>query len=196
MALVYIHGFKSSPQSLKAQQTIQWFAEHCPHQKVYCPFLSHQPADAILQLESLLQSLLQPEQSKSAQTVGVVGSSLGGYYATWLSHRFGVKAVLINPAVKPYLLMQDYLGENANYHTGERFLLESHHVQQIRDLEVTTPLVGSNYWVLLQTGDETLDYRQAQIYYRDCHLLVEQGGDHSFQHYDQHLPQICEFLGL
>ena len=188
MALIYIHGFNSSPASLKSRQTADWLSLHHPDVTFYCPRLSNEPDVAIGQLRDLVEGAQPP--------VGLVGSSMGGYYATWLAERYGVRAVLINPAVKPYELMLDYLGENANYHTGERYVLEPRHVEEVRRLEVTAPLHCDRYWVLLQTGDEVLDYRQAETRYKGCHISIEQGGDHSFQDYQRHLPEIFEFLQL
>lgn len=188
MALVYIHGFNSSPASLKARQTEQWLLAQSLDIPFYCPALSSEPDKAIAQLQSLIEPLHRP--------VGLVGSSMGGFYATWLNEQYDVKAVLINPAVRPYEFMADYLGENANYHTGERYILEQRHVDIAKTLEVSTISKPENLWVLLQTGDEVLDYRQAEKKYAHCVLTIEQGGDHSFQNYQRHLPDMINFLNL
>lgn len=188
MALVYIHGFNSSPASLKARQTEEWLQRHHPQVPFYCPGLSNEPDRAIRQLQDFIENASGP--------IGLVGSSMGGYYATWLAERYALRSVLVNPAVRPYELMLDYLGENANYHTGERYVLEQRHVDEVRRLEVSEPLHRERYWVLLQTGDEVLDYRQAEQRYVGCSVTIESGGDHSFQHYERHLPAIYEFLQL
>jgi predicted esterase YcpF (UPF0227 family) len=188
MALVYIHGFNSSPASVKARQTEQWLSAHSLDIPFYCPALSSEPDKAIEQLESLVESISAP--------VGLVGSSMGGFYATWLSEKYNVRSVLINPAVRPYEFMAEYLGENANYHTGECYILEQRHVDIAKTLEVSTISKPENLWVLLQTGDEVLDYRQAEKKYEHCSLTIEQGGDHSFQNYQRHLPDMIKFLNL
>lgn len=188
MALIYIHGFNSSPASLKARQTDEWLSLHHPQIPFFCPKLSNEPDRAIRQLQDLIENAPGP--------TGLVGSSMGGYYATWLAEHYELPAVLINPAVKPYELMLDYLGENSNYHTGECYVLEQRHVDEVRQLEVATPLHRERYWVLLQSGDEVLDYRQAEARYAGCRMTVERGGDHSFQRYERHLPAIYEFLQL
>jgi predicted esterase YcpF (UPF0227 family) len=188
MALIYIHGFNSSPASLKARQTQAFLdAKHASLNRPFlCPALSSEPDKAIDQLQGLIEKLNGP--------IGLIGSSMGGYYATWLGEKFGLKSVLINPAVRPYDFMMEYLGENANYHTGERYILERRHVDIARALDVDSIKIPENLWVLLQTGDEVLDYRQAKVKYAQCKLTIEQGGDHSFQHYERHLPAIVDFL--
>ena len=149
MALIYIHGSNSSPASLKSRQTEQWLSSMSPDIPFFWPALSSEPDKAIDQLQELIESQEQP--------VGLVGSSMGGYYATWLSAKYDLKAVLINPAVRPYEFMVDYLGENANYHTGERYILEQRHVDITKTLDVETIKKPENFWVLLQTGDEVRD---------------------------------------
>lgn len=188
MALIYIHGFNSSPASLKARQTADWLSINAPDITYICPALSSKPDLAIEQLSTLIKN--------TSDSVGLIGSSMGGYYATWLAEKYDLRAVLVNPAVRPYEFMLEYLGENANYHTGERYLLEPKHVDMAKSLEVASLKTPKNYWVLLQTGDEVLDYRQAEARYADCDLVIEEGGDHSFQHFERHLPAIIDFLQL
>jgi predicted esterase YcpF (UPF0227 family) len=192
MALIYIHGFNSSPASLKAQQTADWLSVNAPDIPYICPALSSKPDLAIEQLNTLIESTIE----STPDPVGLIGSSMGGYYATWLGEKYGLKAVLVNPAVRPYEFMLEYLGENANYHTGERYILEPKHVDVAKSLEVVSLKNPKNYWVLLQTGDDVLDYRQAETRYADCDLTIESGGDHSFQHFERHMPAIADFLQL
>ena len=110
---------------------------------------------------------------------------MGGYFATWLAKKNGLRAVLINPAVKPCLGLHQYLGGNANYHTGETWIMEPHHIDQFRQLEVEELQRPEDLWTLLQTGDEVLDYRLAEQKCRGGKLTVEQEGDHSFQGYER-----------
>ena len=119
---------------------------------------------------------------------------MGGFLSTYLVEKYGGKAVLINPAVRPFDLLKDTLGEHLNPYTNKRFTLQERHIQQLHDLNVNSLKRASNYWVMLQTADETLDYRQAELKYADSKLTIEQGGDHSFQGYQKHLPEIFEFL--
>lgn len=188
MVVLYIHGFNSSPASLKARQTEEWLKAQRWLVPFECPALNSEPDVAVAQLEQVIAAYNEP--------IGLIGSSMGGYYATWLSEKYNLKSVLINPAVHPYDLMMAYLGENTNYHTGERYILERRHVDLIRTLDVQQIKNPNNIWVLLQTGDEVLDYRQAEAKYAECTLTVESGGDHSFQRYEQHLSAIINFLQL
>ena len=188
--VLYLHGFLSSPQSVKAQSTVQWFAEHHPDVVVHTPALSNYPSKVFGQLEGYINS--HPELLQGG--LKVIGSSMGGYLATYLVERFGGKAVLINPAVKPYELLIDYLGEHVNPYTNEVFELVAEDMDVLKALDTEVLNTPDAYHVMLQTGDETLDYRQAQAKYEAGTLVIEQGGDHSFINYPNHLPAIARFL--
>jgi predicted esterase YcpF (UPF0227 family) len=108
--------------------------------------------------------------------------------------KYSGKAVLINPAVRPFELLVDFLGEHINPNTQQTFLLENKHVEELRQLDTATLNPKSDYWVLLQTADETLDYRLAETKYQGHKLSIEQGGDHSFQDFQRFLPDIFRFL--
>ena len=141
--------------------------------------------------------LLQQAQTiRQHAVLCLCGSSLGGFYATWLAEQFDCRAALINPAVRPHTLLKKYLGENKNYHTGESWRFEQRHVDTLREMYLPTIRHPERYLVLLQTGDETLDYRDAAEYYRDCKLVIEQGGSHAFDHFESHIPKILDFLGF
>lgn len=185
--LLHLHGYNSSPQSDKVQQTKQWLEQYAPEIELLCPLLSPFPLEAVADITALLET-------RQEMPIGIVGSSMGGFYATLLAERYGVKAVLVNPAVNPHLLVEKYLGENANYYSGETFVLEPHHIEDFRSLNVETIKKPKNLLVLLQKGDEVLDYRHAEEKYRDCHLQLEEGGDHSFQNYQRQLPAIVKFF--
>lgn len=189
-AVLYIHGFLSSPRSYKAQQTRGWLSEKYPHVRYECPYLSSYPDEAKATLEGLLEELL-----KEGYEVGLIGSSLGGYWSTWLAEQHNLRVVLINPAVRPSLFLPDYLGQELkNYHTDDVYILTVDHQQQLRAVDTPNISRSENYWLMVQTGDETLDYRLAVEKYQNCKQWVEEGGDHGFQNYDCHLPGIMEFL--
>ena len=188
MHLLYIHGFLSSPRSHKAVLVEEWLRDNRHDIQYHCPALTPYAADTRNTLESIVEELLPAK-------VGVVGSSLGGYWATWLVETYGLRAVLVNPAVKPSILKPDFINvELRNYHTDESYELEEHHVDDLLEVEIEKIKRPENYWLMVQTGDETLDYRLALEKYGACKQLVEQGGDHSFQGFENWIAQVVEFL--
>lgn len=188
--LIYLHGFNSSPQSLKAQQMAQYCANHRPDIKVVMPQLPSYPEKAQVYLEQLILRF------KDDYKIGLVGSSLGGYLCTWLSERYALPAVLINPAVKPYELLVDYLGPQQNPYSGENYVLVPKHMAQLQQLDVATIHAPQRFWVLLQEGDEVLDYRQSMMKYAESKLTVEPNGDHSFVNFERFPASIIQFLEL
>ncbi|HSC82826.1 MAG TPA: YqiA/YcfP family alpha/beta fold hydrolase [Pseudomonas sp.] len=186
-SILYIHGLNSSPASTKASQLLR-VAEHCGiarHLRV--PALHHHPRQAMQQLQAAIGELGKPL---------LVGSSLGGYYATYLAEQHGLNALLINPAVRPHPLFGGREIEQTNHYSGETWLLTHDHVQALAELEVPAPQDAQRYHVWLQTADETLDYRQAEAYYQGCSLDIQQGGDHSYQGFAGRLPEILELAGF
>ncbi|WP_221793043.1 YqiA/YcfP family alpha/beta fold hydrolase [Oceanobacter mangrovi] len=188
VACLYLHGFLSSPASAKAQQTLEYFQRELPGCLIKAPVLPFSPFEAIQLARQTLDELAQ-----QCPQVFVIGSSLGGFYATRLAQDLGVPAVLVNPAVRPHELFRHYLGPVTHYHTGEVHQLEERHLQMLADIAVESIAQPNKLLVLLQTGDATLDYRHAEQLYERCQLVIEAGGDHAFQGYDQHLPAIVAF---
>ena len=143
---------------------------------------------------SMLVDLYESNQQYS--DVAVAGSSLGGFYSTCLAERFGCKVALINPAVRPHVLLEKYLGENINYYTSEHWMLDESHIEQLREMDVEAITQPERYLLMLQKGDETLDYRQALEKYSECPTVLEEGGDHSFVGFENHIPQMLSFCGI
>ncbi|WP_417761748.1 YqiA/YcfP family alpha/beta fold hydrolase [Shewanella sp.] len=189
--LLYIHGFNSSPLSEKARLTQAYIAQHHADVRLEIPQLPSTPAAALALLTQLVEAAIAANEP-----LRFIGSSLGGYLASYLAERYGGKAALINPAVKPYELFNDFIGEQMNPYTGERYQIVPEHQQQL--LRFDTPVIFNpdRFFVLLQSGDEVLDYQQAMNKYHCCRMLVEAGGNHSFVGYDQQLADVCRFLGL
>ncbi|CAH0526947.1 esterase YqiA [Vibrio hippocampi] len=188
--LLYIHGFNSSPLSYKAQVVCNYCQQHRPDIKVVVPQVPCYPEEAAETLKNLVNQL------QSEYNIALVGSSLGGYLSTWLNHHFGFKAVLVNPAVRPYELLQDYLGPQQNPYTHEQYTLEQQHIVQLRALDIAHIQNPDDFWLLQQEGDEVLDYRQAVEKYRDSKQTVESGGDHSFVGFERFAADIVTFLSL
>ncbi len=183
--IVYLHGFNSSPQSHKAQVLGRYLAEKGLAAQYACPALPPLASEAIREIEKL---------PLGAGTC-YVGSSLGGFYATWLAEKHGARAVLINPAIEPHLGLRAYLGTQTNLHTGEPYELTERHLAEWSEL-VAPAIHPERYLLLVETGDEVLDYRQAVQRYAGAQQVVVQGGDHSLQSFPEHLPAILRFAGL
>jgi predicted esterase YcpF (UPF0227 family) len=182
--LVYLHGFLSSPLSQKAQETIAWMREHGLEKQLICPQIPMHPQAA----GELLQAIFAP----LAGDFCVIGSSLGGFFATWAAEEFGGRAVLVNPAVKPYALIDRYLGPQQNYQTGEIHQIDASFAIELHQFE-RQPTQLQRYWLLTQTGDEVLAYQDAVDYYQGCLQTIVPGGDHSFIDFAQWLPKIWAF---
>ena len=186
--LIYLHGFLSSPQSYKAQQTLQWFKQHQPQWRVYCPSLSSYPDDAMAQLSHVTDTL-------SSMETYAIGSSLGGFWATWLLQQKCVaKAVVVNPAVAPHTRFDEFINKPIkSYYGDEYYVLTEAHLATLKTASVpfTQP---QNLWLLAQKGDETLDYRQARDYYAGARQTIEEGGNHSFEHFQRYFSPIVSFF--
>lgn len=185
--ILYLHGLNSSPASAKAQQLSRCMQQLGLQDCLRVPALDNHPRLALDHLQGLIARLGRPV---------LVGSSLGGYYATHLAERHGLKALLINPAVNPHRLFSGALGVQTNYHSGETWELTEDHLAALAALEVPAPREGGRYQVWLQTADETLDYRAAERFYRHAALRIQPGGDHGFQGFAEQLPALLAFAGF
>ncbi len=188
---VYLHGFLSSPKSTKAQQLIQHFTDLGQAEQLKVPSLAFEPELAITQAEQAVEEL---QKQVGIEQVFLIGSSLGGFYATYLADKLKLKAALINPAVRPYELFDKYLGPNEHFYDGNTYILEMKHIAQLESMEVEHLSQPEQIMLLLQTGDETLDYRLATAKYIDCPSWIEAGGNHSFVDFMQRLDMIFSFI--
>ena len=185
--ILYLHGFRSSPASWKSRLLNETLSARGQDQHFFCPALSPVPDEAIAQAESIIHAHDGP--------LTLVGSSLGGFYATTLAEKHDLRAVLINPAVLAPISLHPFLGTQTNLHTGESFDFTVRHIRQLEALEVAE-VHPERYFLLLETGDEVLDYRDALRRYAGCQQCVFEGGDHSFTHFPDLLPQLLEYCGL
>jgi predicted esterase YcpF (UPF0227 family) len=169
-------------------QVDTWLRENRPDIQYHCPALSAYPGPTQKTLASLVEQFL-PE------SVYLIGSSLGGYWATWLVEKYGLRAVLINPAVKTGMLKPEYINvELRNYHSEDTYLLTEKDVEALFSVDVAEIRLHENYWLMVQTGDETLDYRLAIEKYTGARRLIEEGGDHSFQGFERWIAETIYFL--
>jgi predicted esterase YcpF (UPF0227 family) len=189
MLILYVHGFNSSPASTKARQLQAHLQALGRGGGFACPALPDRPARAIATLESEMAHA-------PVEEITLVGSSLGGYYATWLAEKHGVRAVLVNPAITPHAGLRTHLGPQKNLYTDEPYELTEGHLSELKALWVERPTNLSRYYLMVTTGDEVLDYRQALARYGGAKQLVVQGSDHGFAEFAQHLDSVLAFAGI
>ncbi len=187
--LLYIHGFNSSPASFKANVLKESFARAGRGNELLCPALPHRPAQAMAILEAIL-----PQHNLDRITL--VGSSLGGFYATYLTEKYGTRCVLLNPAIFPHDGLRDYLGSQKNLYTSEEYLLTEQHLDEMRTLFVPQLNRLERYLLITATGDEVLDYRDSVARYAGAEQIVIQGSDHGMSDFADHVDKIMSFAGV
>jgi predicted esterase YcpF (UPF0227 family) len=181
--LVYLHGFVSSPQSKKAVLLGDYLRNVATGVAYVVPEMHHRPARAIAQAEAACRDIAPDELT-------LVGSSLGGFYATVIAERTGCRAALLNPAVRPHTHFHKYLGPQQNMYTGETFVLTEEHVDELAALQPARITRPGRYWLIVETGDEVLDYREAVAFYDGALQTVVRGGDHSLSSFAEHVPDL------
>ncbi len=192
--LIYIHGFNSSPDSYKATLLKSYAEKINIPDIIEVPTLSYDPGVAMNQL---LSAVSRYQRGHEIRPLCFIGSSLGGYYATWLAEKFDYsRVVLINPVVKPLELFKNHPGYHRNLYTGEEFLLELDHVNQLKKYEVREITHPERYLLMLQSGDDVLDYNLALEKYAAVPSIVEEGGGHEFSGFDRHLDTVLAFCGI
>ena len=189
--IIYLPGFRSAPASIKAQALRARMIDRGLADRFWCEQLPVSPRAAIELAET---EIARARAAGLAPTV--VGSSLGGYYATWLAERHDLRAVLVNPAVVAPLSLEAYIGTQTNLYTGETFDFTGAHIDELRALEVPAITQPERYWLLAETGDEVLDYRHAVQKYAGARQTVLEGGDHGFSRWNDYLDAVIAFAGL
>jgi predicted esterase YcpF (UPF0227 family) len=186
--IVYLHGFRSSPASAKAQ-ALQRAVDALPaslRPQLHVPELDAGPLAAIAGVRDWIER-------HATQLPAFIGSSLGGYYATHLAERYAARAVLVNPAVRPYDDLAPYIGQQTNLYTGRVFEVTAAHFDELRALATAHLAQPSRYLLYLQSGDEVLDWRAAAARYGGAWQCVEGGGDHGFTGFERHIPTLLRF---
>ncbi len=184
--LIYIHGFNSAPGSHKARLVGERMRALGRESEYFVPALPHRPAEAMA---------LLCEAVEHNPDAALIGSSLGGYYATWLAEKYALRAVLVNPAVRPYELLSGYLGPQKNLYTGAHYELTMQHVEELMSFDVAA-ITPERYMLITRSGDEVLDYRLGVEKYRGARQWVIPGGDHGFGDFDKYLDATLAFCGI
>ena len=188
--LLYLHGFRSSPQSAKARRVAAWVRQHRPDLHWWCPQLPPSPRETMALLEATLAGW-------SRERMAVIGSSLGGFYATAVAERTGCPAVLLNPAVNPARDLAAHIGEQVQFHDpADRFFFRAEFIDELRDLTLTAVTRPERYFAIIAKGDEVLDWREMAGRYPGAHLRLLDGGDHALSDFEDHLPHLLSFLHL
>jgi len=192
--IVYLHGFNSGPSSAKAQQLGHEIAALDPASRpaYIVPQLHHWPAKAMREVMALTDTA---NNGAGKHRLTFVGSSLGGFYATFLAEHYGAKAVLINPAIRPAMSLASCLGPQLNPATGETYELTRDHFAELETFNVARVTQPRRYFLLVQSGDELLDWREAVAFYAGAWQSVQGGGDHAFQHFETQIAPILRFSG-
>jgi predicted esterase YcpF (UPF0227 family) len=188
--LLYLHGFRSSPQSFKAQRLAAWLAQQRPDVHWWCPQLPPSPAAAWALIE-------QGTAAWPLATAVVAGSSLGGFYATVVAERLGIRALVMNPAVNPARDLAQYIGEQTQFHAPDQhFFFRPEFIAEL--LALTPPAITrpERYAALIAQGDELLDWREMVARYPGAALKLLDGGDHALSDFDDHLPFVLQATGL
>lgn len=186
--LLYLHGFNGSPRSAKAMA----LKTGCRSSTPISPWWYRSCRLIRLKQQSCWNPLCW---SMAASHSGLWGRRWAATTRR-LSQCFMVPAVVVNPAVRPFELLNNFLGHNENPYTGQQYVLESRHIYDLKVMQIDPLEAPDLLWLLQQTGDEVLDYRRAVHYYASCRQTVEEGGNHAFVGFDDHFTQIIEFLGL
>jgi hypothetical protein len=188
--LLYLHGFRSSPQSAKARQMQAWVQAQRPDVHWWCPQLPPSPKDAM----AMVQEGIADWPRASMVTVG---SSLGGFYATWVAEQTGCRAALLNPAIDPARDLAKYIGEQTSWHApDDHFFFHAEFVEELRALVYPAITQPERYFALVCKGDEVLDWREMHGKYAACPGLLLDRGDHAISDFALHMPAVLAHLGL
>ena len=182
--IIYIHGWNSSANARKAELLKEEVANNAEYEVTSFTLESH-PREAIKQLAEII------ELEKVARKVHLIGSSLGGYYAVFLAESLDLKAAMINPAVWAYKIFENDRGENINPNTNEKYIIDQEWIDSLEEIFIENPN-KNRFLVLLQTGDETLDYRYAEKYFSGAKTIIDEGGSHSFENLESKIPEILQ----
>jgi predicted esterase YcpF (UPF0227 family) len=186
LKILYLHGFRSSPQSMKARVTGERMAALGRSADLICPQLPASPKAAMALALALVDGV-------APDRLAIVGSSLGGYYATWLAERLGCRAVLLNPAIVPLKDLDQHVGVTSAWHSDQPFEFKRDYIDELRALAVAQVSDPARYFLIAATGDEVLDYRDMVAHYPGARQLVIDGSDHAISEYARYVDEVLDF---
>ncbi|MCE3603180.1 esterase [Massilia sp. P8910] len=184
--IVYLHGFRSSPRSFKARVVGEKMAALGLASELICPQLPASPKEAMALALTLVERY-------DTNELAIIGSSLGGYYATWLAERLGCRAVLLNPAVYPLKDLDKHVGVTTEYHSDKVFEFKREYIDELGALAVPAITRPERYFLIAATGDDVLDYRDMTAHYAGARQQVIDGSDHALTEFGQYVDEVLAF---
>lgn len=195
MKVLYLHGFRSSPASFKARLLEQAMAQRGLLLDWHCPQLPASPAAAMALCQHWIGATFGPTGAEAARReLVVVGSSLGGFYATCLAEYWQCRAVLLNPVVHAARDLATQVGRHSQYHSDAAFEFLPEYVHELGALAVPPPADPARYYLLAATGDEVLDWREMRQWYAGSQGHLIQGSDHGISDFADWLPDVMNFI--
>ncbi|OJU91619.1 MAG: esterase [Burkholderiales bacterium 66-5] len=188
--LLYLHGFRSSPQSTKARMVVRAVAQRHPQVLFWCPQLPPSPREAMALVAGGIAGW-------PGAGMAVIGSSLGGYYASWVAGRKRCTSVLLNPAIHPARDLVQYIGEQSSWHQPEdRFWFREEYIAELQALDLRSHAPAGRELLVAAQGDEVLDWREMVARYPQAEQIVLRGGDHALSGFEALLDRVLEFCAL
>lgn len=187
--ILYLHGFRSSPHSYKARVLAEHLRKLGRESEYHCPQLPASPRHAV-ELAAKLVQQYSPDQ------ITLIGSSLGGYYATWLAEQLGCRAVLLNPAVKPPRDLEQYVGVMTTFHSDEPFEFKHEYIDELKQFAVNKITRPERYFLIAATGDEVLDWHEMTAHYQGARQCVIDGSDHALSDFESYVDDVLAFCGI
>jgi predicted esterase YcpF (UPF0227 family) len=187
--ILYLHGFRSSPLSMKGRLLGERMAQLGRAGDYVAPQLPPSPKQAMEQAMALVAGV-------PAEELAIIGSSLGGYYATWMAERLGCRAALLNPAVTPLTSLEQYVGMTTMFHSGEPFEFRREYIAELKELAVPAITRPERYYLMAATGDEVLDWRGMVAHYPGARQHVIDGSDHGIAEFAHYVDEVLAFCGI
>ncbi|MAK55289.1 MAG: esterase [Pusillimonas sp.] len=191
--ILYLHGFRSSPLSTKAQMLKQELVKHGLGNAWQCPQLPAGPQQAIDLCNNLIESKGKASPDTTEPLV-IVGSSLGGFYAQYLAQKWACHAVLLNPVIDAARDLANHTGQQTHYHSNAPFHFHSHYLQELAALKIGPPTYPERFFLMATTGDEVLNWKEMAAWYAGCQSRIISGSDHGIHDFARWMPEVTSFI--